>query len=208
MSSIADAVITLDADTRITYINAAAEELLGQRLADLQQRRLSEVMSLTDPQTSKSAPDLVGQSRVHGRAVRRETPCVLHRPDGLVRYVRDVASPVLDSHGSVRGIVVVLQDASADLERARDVTHRASHDLLTGLANRFEFQRRMSEVFRRARHTQIPAAMLAIDLDRFKTVNDIGGHAAGDAMLRRVAEVLRREYYHPAIGHDSAIGWR
>jgi diguanylate cyclase (GGDEF)-like protein/PAS domain S-box-containing protein len=190
LSSIADAVITLDADTRITYINAAAEELLGQRLADLQQRRLSEVMSLTDPQTSKSAADLVGQSRVHGRAVRRETPCVLHRPDGLVRYVRDVASPVLDSQGSVRGIVVVLQDASADLERARDVTHRASHDLLTGLANRFEFQRRLSEVFRRAQHTQIPAAMLAIDLDRFKTVNDIGGHAAGDAMLRRVAEVL------------------
>lgn len=191
LSSITDAVITTDADTRITYINAAGETLLGQVLADLKNRRLDEVISLTDLRTSKTATDLVAQSRLHATAFRRETACVLHRPDGVACYVRDVVSPVLDSHGFVTGIVVVLQDASADVALAQDLNHRASHDALTGLSNRFAFQRRLKESFDRASQLDLSAAVLAIDLDRFKTVNDTGGHAAGDALLRRVGEVLR-----------------
>jgi diguanylate cyclase (GGDEF)-like protein/PAS domain S-box-containing protein len=191
LSSIADAVITTDADTRITYINAAGETLLSQVLNDIKSRRLDEVMTLTQPNTSKAAPNLVGQSILHVKAFRRETACVLHRPDGVPCYVRDVVSPVLDSQGFITGIVVVLQDASADVERAQDLNHRASHDVLTGLANRFEFHRRLKEVFDRATRLDLTAAVLAIDLDRFKAVNDTGGHAAGDAVLRRVAEILR-----------------
>ena len=191
LSSIADAVITTDADTIITYVNAAAEKLLGQTLSDLEHRRLDEVMSLTDPRTSKAAANLVGQCIVHVKAFRRYSACVLHRPDGIACYVRDVVSPVLDSHGQVTGLVIVLNDATEDVERAEDLTHRASHDLLTGLANLFEFQRRLKEAFDRASKLELSAAVLAIDLDRFKAVNDTGGHAAGDAVLRRVAEVLR-----------------
>ncbi len=191
LSSITDAVITTDADTRITYINPAGETLLGQVLADLVSRRLDEVISLTDPRTSKAAPDLVAQSRLHAKAFRRETACVLHRPDGVACYVKDVVSPVLEAQGFVTGIVVVLQDASADVALAQELNHRASHDALTGLLNRFAFQLRLKESFDRAAQLDLSAAVLAIDLDRFKAVNDTGGHAAGDAILRRVGEVLR-----------------
>ncbi len=189
--AIADAVITTDADTRITYLNAAAQALLGQQLSDIEGRRWDEVVSLTDPLTSANAANMVGRSIVHGTLFRRETACVLMRPDGVPCYVTDVVSPVIDATGRVTSVVIVLHDASREFERVRDVTHRASHDAMTGLANRFEFQRRAQEVFQLSRHFDLPAAVLAIDLDRFKAVNDAGGHAAGDAVLRRVAEVLR-----------------
>jgi diguanylate cyclase len=191
LSSITDAVITTDGDTHITYINAAGESLLGQRLGDVERRRLDEVVALTDPHTSKAAASLVAKTLIHRTAVRRDSACVLHCPDGRVCYVRDVISPILDAHGQVTGLVVVLQDASADIEREQELSHRASHDLLTDLANRFEFQRQLAKAFARGAHLGKPAALLAIDLDRFKAVNDRGGHAAGDAVLRSVANVLR-----------------
>ena len=194
--AIGDAVITTDADTRITYLNAAAQALLGQELGDIEGRRWDEVVSLTDPLTSANAANMVGQSIVHGTVFRREAACVLMRPDGVPCYVTDVVSPVVDATGRVTSVVIVLHDASREFERVRDVTHRASHDAMTGLANRFEFQRRAREVFQFSRHVGVPAAVLAIDLDRFKAVNDAGGHAAGDAVLRRVAEVLRTTVRH------------
>ena len=102
----------------------------------------------------------------------------------------DVVSPVFSS-GAVIGMVMVLRDVSGDVSQAQELKHRASHDPMTGLANRFEFQRRLTDLFKRATYLDEPAAVLAIDLDRFKAVNDTGGHAAGDAVLRAVAEVLR-----------------
>ncbi|MDP9066279.1 MAG: diguanylate cyclase, partial [Pseudomonadota bacterium] len=191
LGAIADAVITTDADTRITYVNAAAEKLLGQELIDLVQRRFDEVVSLSELDASKRAANLLGKTMVHGSAFRRENPCVLHRSDGTWCYITDVVSPVVDAHGQITSVVIVLHDASADFARNRDLSHRASHDVTTGLVNRFEFQLRLKDTFERANHTDSPAAVLAIDLDHFKAVNDTGGHAAGDAMLRRVAEVLR-----------------
>lgn len=130
---------------------------------------------------------------IHGAAFRRESACVLQRPDGRACYVRDLISPVLDTGGLVSGFVVVLQDANEDFEREIVLTHRANHDVLTGLANRFEFKQRLTIVFEQAADLGASAGLLAIDLDKFKAVNDSGGHAAGDAMLRRVAEVLRAE---------------
>ncbi len=191
LGAIADAVITADAGTRITYVNAAAEALLGQALPDLYLRRLDEVVLLTDPDTSKAAANLIGRCIARVKALRRETPCVLHLPDGMTCYVRDSVSPVLNSEGSVTGIVLVLQDAGPDVERTQDLNHRANHDPLTGLCNRYEFRRRMQDTFDRATKLDEPAALIAIDLDRFKAVNDSGGHAAGDAVLSRVAEVLK-----------------
>jgi diguanylate cyclase len=193
LQSIDDAVIQTDAQTRITYVNAAAQSLLGLELKAVEGRRFDEVIYLTDPYTSKTAANLIGQSAVHGKAFRRQNACLLHRPDGTVCYVSDVVSPVLDASNLVNGMVVVLRDTSQEFNRARDLEHRAIHDPLTGLVNRSEFERRIHEVFAR---TQLlrdrPAAILAIDLDLFKAVNDAGGHAAGDAVLRKVAETCRR----------------
>jgi diguanylate cyclase (GGDEF)-like protein/PAS domain S-box-containing protein len=196
LGTIADGVITADIHTRITYLNGAAGGILRQTFADIGNRRLDEIIILTDPDTARSVPNIVSQSILHGKVFRRTTPNVLHRPDGTECYVTDVAAPIIDASGQVSGIVLVLHDASADFERARDLSHRASHDVLTGLANRAEFERRLKEVFAQSGLLDVPAAVLMIDLDRFKAVNDSGGHAAGDAALRAVAAVLSSIFRH------------
>ena len=91
----------------------------------------------------------------------------------------------------VSGLVIVFHDVTRDVDRTRDLQHRAMRDPLTGLSNRAEFEERLRTVFGRARHLDRPAAVMAIDLDRFKAVNDAAGHAAGDAVLCKVAEACR-----------------
>jgi diguanylate cyclase len=191
LQSISDAVITTDASTCITYINAAAETLFGLTENLAKGRKVDEVIHLMDPDSSKAAANLIGQSILHVKAFRREQACVLHRPDGSFFYVTDVVSPVLDAAGLVTGLVIVFRDATLDVDRTRDLRRRALHDPLTGLSNRNEFEQRLRVVFKKAQHLNRPAALMAIDLDRFKAVNDAAGHAAGDAVLRKVAEACR-----------------
>jgi diguanylate cyclase (GGDEF)-like protein/PAS domain S-box-containing protein len=191
LMSIDDAVITTDAEARVSYINTAAESMLGLSQEAAHGRPVSEVLCLTDPLTGKSAANLIAQSAVHGKVIRRETACILHRADGSFCFIMDVVSPVVDSSGSVTGTVVVLRDASGEMRRAQDLTHRANHDALTGLHNRAAFEQDLAGIFGRSRLLDRPAALLAIDLDRFKALNDAAGHAAGDAALCKVAHVCR-----------------
>jgi len=191
LESIGDAVITTDAQTRITYLNAAAEALLGLDMAAVETRRFDEVIILVDPQTAKSAASLIGRSVLHGKVFKRDQACLLHRSDGTVCYVTDSVSPVLDTTGQVSGMVIVMRDATVEIDRARDLQYRATHDPLTRLCNRSEFENQLNSIFQAARHLNRPAAVMAIDLDRFKSLNDAAGHAAGDAMLQKVADACR-----------------
>jgi diguanylate cyclase (GGDEF)-like protein/PAS domain S-box-containing protein len=191
LRAIADAVITTDADTRITYLNAAAHELLGQSLQDIEGRRFYEVVAMTDPRTARTAQTALNKCLASGEVVRPSEVVLLHRPDGGVRHVSKVVTPLFGQNNQVVGSVLVLRDATAEYERDRKLSHLATHDVLTGLCNRFEFERRLQVLFDRARLLILPATLFAVDLDRFKAVNDAGGHAAGDAVLRRVAEVLK-----------------
>jgi diguanylate cyclase (GGDEF)-like protein/PAS domain S-box-containing protein len=190
LHAVSEAVITTDALGQITYVNTAAENLIGQRLDEIAGRRLDEVIVLTNPQTMKATASMFALCVARGASVRRPDRCLLHRPDGSPCYVIDTASPVNDPDGAVSGVVVVLQDATAIVERERELSHRAAHDPLTGLTNRFEFERRLAECFERHRHIDRISTLLLIDLDRFKAVNDTSGHAAGDEVLRRVARTL------------------
>ena len=191
LASISDAVITTDGAKRIGYVNAAAEALLGLDAKDAEGRRVDEVLYLMDPQSSKAAANLIGQSELHGKAFRRAEPCLLHLPDGSIRYVTDTVSPVLESTGAVSGFVIVFHDATLEVDRARDLKHRALHDPLTNLSNRTDFEQRLRTVFAKAQQLNRTAAVIAFDLDRFKAVNDAAGHAAGDALLCKVAEICR-----------------
>lgn len=190
LRAIGDAVITTNAVGQITYLNAAAEELIGQVLGQVAGRRLDEVVALTNPQTLKVTTSMVALCVARGEPVQRAERCLLHRPDGSPCYILDTASPVSSPDGALNGVVVVLRDATAGVERDRELSHRAAHDSLTGLINRFEFERRLAECYERYRHLERPATVLLIDLDRFKEVNDTGGHAAGDEVLRHVATTL------------------
>jgi diguanylate cyclase (GGDEF)-like protein/PAS domain S-box-containing protein len=190
LRAVGEAVITTDAMGQITYVNTAAENLIGQRLDEIAGRRLDEVVVLTNPQTMKATASMFALCVARGDPVRRTDRCLLHRPDGSPCYVIDTASPVNDADGALSGVVVVLQDATAVVARERELSHRAAHDPLTGLTNRFEFELRLAECFERHRHIDRTSTLLLIDLDRFKAVNDTSGHAAGDEVLRRVAQTL------------------
>ncbi len=156
-------------------------------------RVIDEVIHLVNPETQRTASSLTLRSTMHGTTVRRDQPCQLHRSDGTISYIIDSISPVLDEAGQVMGLVMVLHDATGEVERTRDLETRARQDRVTGLVNRSEFELRLRKCFDRARHLGGPAALVAIDLDRFKAVNDTGGHAVGDAMLKKVAETCRRQ---------------
>ena len=191
LASINDAVITTDARTLITYVNTAAEAMLGLDMEAVEGRRVDEVIHLMDPQTSKAAANLIGQASFHGKVLRRDRACLLHRPDGTICFVTDVVSPVLDATGAVSSMVIVFHDATFEVDRARDLQHRALHDALTGLSNRADFDQRLRTVYGKRQHLDRPAVLMVIDLDRFKHVNDVAGHAAGDAVLCQVAAVCR-----------------
>ena len=191
LQSITEAVITTDSELRVTYLNTAAEELLGVRRSDVEHRRVDELLHLTDPSTLKSATNLISKSIVAGRVVTRDSGCVLHRPDGTVIYVRDSVSPVVGPRGLLAGTVIVLRNVSEDMARELKLLQQATQDSLTGLMARSEFRRTLREVLAKSHHKDRPAALIAIDLDRFKLLNDAAGHAAGDAMLCKVAETCR-----------------
>jgi PAS domain S-box-containing protein len=187
---IADAVITTDADRRITYMNAAAQSILSQALSEVEGKHFDAVVALTDPVSMAPCSDLIGQCMALAQIFHRDRASVLHRPDGSVCYVTISVSPVRAPGEHVTGTVIVMHDDTERYHREREWNDRARRDPLTGLANRFEFERRAKRAFELARLLNVPAAIVAIDLDRFKAVNDAAGHAAGDAVLRRVAGVL------------------
>jgi diguanylate cyclase len=191
LRAIADAVVTTDMDSQIQYVNPAAERLLGIPEDAALGRRIGDVIHLVNPDTQRKAPSLTLQSTMHGTTVRRDRACLLHRSDGTICYILDSISPVLGEAGQVTGLVMVLHDATGEVERTRDLEVRARQDRVTGLVNRSEFELRLRKCFDRARHLGVPAALVAIDLDRFKLVNDTGGHAIGDEMLRKVAVTCR-----------------
>ncbi len=191
LGAIADAVITTDAQCQITYLNTAAQQLIGQSLNDIQGRKFYDVVVVTDPRTSRVAQSTLVRCIESGEIVRPDEIGLLHRPDGDLRYVARVATPVFGQARKVVGAVLVLRDATETYERDRRLSHLATHDVLTGACNRFEFERRLQVLFDRARLLILPATLVAVDLDRFKAVNDLGGHAAGDAVLRCVVAVLR-----------------
>jgi len=192
LAAVGDAVITTDPAGTITYMNAAAIALTGRSFEAAEHRALAPMLGLTEADSLLPAEDLVERCIQEQRVVRRAEPCALQRPDGSVSYVCESVTPVFDAAHEATSLVIVLHDLTEVRERVRDLHHQANHDSLTGLLNRAAFDARVQKAFARARQSGVPAALIAIDLDRFKAVNDKAGHGAGDEVLRRVATVLRR----------------
>jgi diguanylate cyclase (GGDEF)-like protein/PAS domain S-box-containing protein len=191
LASIGEAVITVDAAGKITYMNDAAVTLLGRPYVAMARQDLHTVLNLTDAQSSAPAENLLDRCRRELVVVPRADPCALTRPDGSIRYVTDVVTPVFGGR-QLTGFVTVVHDVTVSLERTQDLNHRANHDPLTNLLNRLAFERNLHQAFAESRVDGTPSTVIALDLDQFKSVNDAAGHAAGDAVLRHVAAVLRR----------------
>ncbi|ESX92892.1 MULTISPECIES: PAS domain S-box protein [unclassified Mesorhizobium] len=195
LQSIGDAVICTDAANRITFMNPVAEKLTGVVGAEALGKTLGHVYWAVDEETGQR----IGMTRpALGSAspVDQNSRAVLIRRDDTRCSIRQVVSPIMNDRQEFCGLVIVFQDFTDARALQRQLAYAAAHDALTGLANRSSFIRTMEELVDRSRKagTARPAGehhFMFIDLDHFKLVNDTGGHAAGDALLKRVAEAIR-----------------
>jgi diguanylate cyclase (GGDEF)-like protein/PAS domain S-box-containing protein len=207
LESIGDAVITTDERGSIVYLNPVAEALTSAPAAWAQGMPLDAVLRIvreTSPETALNP--LAG----HANADPPETlggNTLLVRPNGEQMAVDVSVEPIHDRASNVAGAVLVLKDVTRERAHAAQLIHQARHDALTGLVNRREFEQRLSHALASAADLDRRHAVLFMDLDNFKDVNDSGGHAAGDALLRDVtgslAAVLRDRDTLGRVGGDE-----
>lgn len=190
LSSIADGVIRTDSDGRVDFLNPAAERLTGCRLELAAGRKLAEIYRVIDEYSRRLRPDPVTLCLAERRVIEPVGSCLLRREDGSEFAVRDSAAPLLDPDGAAVGAVLVVQDVTRVRGLEREMAYLATHDPLTGLINRREFERRLDGAVRGASETGQAHCLCYLDLDDFKILNDTCGHVAGDELLRQLTGVL------------------
>ena len=192
LDAMGESVITVDADGRIDYLNNSAQILLDQRLDQVLGKHFSDVASLVDETDRHSLGDPVRLALAAGGRVTMGRRAVLVPATGAAERSIELSVTPLKSEGKeTLGLVLVLHDTSELRGLARQMTYQASHDALTGLVNRREFERRLQEAMDSAQTGDAAHALCYLDLDRFKVVNDTCGHTAGDNMLRAVATLIK-----------------
>jgi diguanylate cyclase (GGDEF)-like protein/PAS domain S-box-containing protein len=191
LHSIGDAVITTDAEGRVEYLNPVAETLTGWSAGEAAGRELGEVFRIFNEQTGEPADNPVQRCLGSGTVVGLANHTALESRDGRVIAIEDSAAPIRDEQGRIVGAVMVFHDVSEKRALTQQLSWQASHDPLTGLVNRREFERHLEALLEDARASGRHHALLFLDLDQFKLVNDTAGHAAGDELLRQLPRALR-----------------
>jgi diguanylate cyclase (GGDEF)-like protein/PAS domain S-box-containing protein len=191
LDAISDAILTTDTDGCIDFLNRAAEELTEWTRDSARGRPLSDVLPLIDEESGAS---LVSPVMACLRRGAHGGPCdaIFPSRSGQEKRALEVSTtPILDSSGAVTGIAVVARDVTHARLLARQLSHQATHDPLTGLVNRSEFERRLGRALVSAAEDRGAHAVCFLDLDGFKAINDTCGHAAGDELLRQLSDLMR-----------------
>ena len=190
LHSIADAVITTNANGIVEYMNPIAEQLTAWPLAEAQGQTIDQVLRVVNEHSREAIRNPLTIGALGGRTVTVDPHGLLIARDGAEYAIEDSAAPIHDNHGKVVGYIVVFRDVSQARHLAHQLSWQASHDALTGLANRHEFESVMAQLVESARVHHKHHALLYMDLDQFKIVNDTCGHVAGDELLRQIAVVI------------------
>jgi diguanylate cyclase (GGDEF)-like protein/PAS domain S-box-containing protein len=193
LNSIGDAVISTDPEGNVTYLNPVAEAMTGWPSAEAVGLPVSAVFQIINETTGKSAPNPVEFVLQSGEAAGLAENTIIVRRGGGHFPIEDSATPIRDSQGAITGAVIVFHDVSEAQKMAKKMTYQATHDSLTGLINRGEFERRLDLALTTGQLEQKQHTLLYLDLDQFKIVNDTCGHAAGDQLLRQVSTVLQQK---------------
>ncbi|MFZ0550296.1 MAG: EAL domain-containing protein, partial [Steroidobacteraceae bacterium] len=191
LQSIGDAVISTDADGRIEYINPVAESLTAWTLAEARGRPIDEVLRLVNEITREPSENPLVCVLSGGDTSAPADHSVLVTRAGHEVAIQESAAPICDRQGRVIGAVIVFHDVTKERRLKRALSYQASHDALTGLINRREFDNRLHAGVLSAQRGDDTYALLYIDLDQFKVVNDTCGHQAGDRLLRDVTGLLQ-----------------
>jgi diguanylate cyclase (GGDEF)-like protein/PAS domain S-box-containing protein len=190
LESIGDAVITTDATGRITFLNPVAESVTGWDADEALGQSLDAVLPLISEATRQPVSSTTARCLTEGRAIDLEDGVLLLRRDGTEVPIGDSAAPIRDRDGRTVGVVLVIQDESEKRRAGHRLSYEATHDALTGLINRREFERRLTRVVKGLTETPSEHVLICLDLDRFKVINDSCGHDAGDDLLRCLSALL------------------
>jgi diguanylate cyclase (GGDEF)-like protein/PAS domain S-box-containing protein len=190
LNSIGDAVMSTDVSGDVTYLNFVAETLTGWSQHEAAGHPFEEVFRIIDSTTREIARNPMAFAVRENKTVGLTPNCVLIRRDGVESPIEDSAAPIHDRYGRVTGAVMVFRDVSAARATSVTMAYLAQHDSLTDLPNRVLFNDRLSEAMSLAHRYQRQLAVLFLDVDRFKHINDSLGHMVGDRLLQSIAQRL------------------
>jgi diguanylate cyclase (GGDEF)-like protein/PAS domain S-box-containing protein len=190
LDSIGDAVLATDLAGNVTYLNREAETLTGWTREDAMGQPLAKVFRIIDGETRSRVPNPAQRAIEEDQTVGLAAGCILVRRDGSELGIEDSAAPIHNRDGSVAGAVIVFHDIAQSRAMAERMAHLARHDYLTGLANTVQLAERLDHAIGMAYRNCKQVALLFIDLDDFKGINDSCGHLVGDRLLQSIAARL------------------
>jgi diguanylate cyclase (GGDEF)-like protein/PAS domain S-box-containing protein len=190
LNCIAHGVVCTDISGNITFLNLAAEKMTGWRLLEAAGRPTSEVLRILNATSHEPIPNPMDRARAITHTLHPPSNSILAQRDGLEIPIEDSVALIHDREGQATGSVVVLRDVSAARAMAEQMTHSAEHDFLTGLPNRLLLNDRVTQAITLAPRHLKKVALLFLDLDGFKHINDSLGHPAGDELLKSIATRL------------------
>ena len=212
LDSIGEAVLRTDVEGKVTYLNRKAEEMTGWRREEARGRPMTDVLRLIESADGPAVGNAVGIAMQEGQATKETadwTNCILVRRDGFECGIEGKVTPIQDQDGSVTGAVVAFHDVSAAQAKSLEMSHLAQHDALTDLPNRVLFNDRLTQAIALAERQDRQLAVMFVDLDHFKKINDSLGHDVGDKLLQSVAGRLiacvRRSDTVSRLGGDEFV---
>ncbi len=192
LKSIGDAVITTDVRTNVEYLNPVAEALTGWSNSEAIGQPLEKVFHIVNEETGQTVESPIVQCLQEGCIVGLANHTVLINKTGSTIAIEDSAAPIRDRTEAILGGVLVFHDVSYKRNLMKELAHHAHHDALTGLPNRLNFNECLNQALARAKRKQGKLAVMFLDLDRFKLINDTMGHNLGDLLLKDIAERIRQ----------------
>jgi len=192
LNSIGDAVISTDENGMVDFVNPIAETLTGWYSSEAIGQPIENIMPLREGTLDYVLQNPIRLALKEQRTVGMAMNCVLRRRDGKDFEVEDSAAPIRDQNGTITGAIIVFHDVSEARAMAIKMTHLANHDALTNLPNRMLLQDRTEQALQKAQRSGERVAMLLLDIDHFKLINDSLGHSVGDKLLQVVATRLKQ----------------
>jgi len=191
LHSIGDGIITTDANAVVQYLNPVAEQLTGWDNTYARGEHLSNIFHVFDERTNRRIDNTVEQCIAQNRNISSATQSVLVSRDGSKTAIEDTAAPIRGFNDDIIGTIIVFRDVSRTRELSRKLSYQASHDALTNVINRRAFEIQLTKAIKLAKDSGDKHALLYLDLDQFKVVNDTCGHDAGDQLLIQITSLLQ-----------------
>jgi diguanylate cyclase (GGDEF)-like protein len=192
LGALPDAVLQSDTAGKVVFLNPAAQRLIGHTREAALGRPVDEVLPLAGEVDGKPLDSPAAVCLRNNASVGPLEARLLVGTRSASRTVDVTAAPIRDAGGAITGTILIARDITRARQAARQLTHQATHDALTGLVNRTEFERRLTQALASASKEGSRHALGFLDLDGFKRINDACGHHAGDELLRDLSGLLRR----------------